>query len=97
MASNLPAVPEWSQELIKAIADDIGKEVAHHIEVMYPKAVKATSRNMLRSVRGCVFNEIMAALDHQDEAAIRARFADRKAFRTKIKKAYQTIRRAPRK
>lgn len=33
-----------SRDLIKQIAMDIGKEVASHIEVMYPKAVEATSR-----------------------------------------------------
>jgi hypothetical protein len=31
------------RDLMKAWAMDIGKEVAHHIETMYPEAVKAAS------------------------------------------------------
>lgn len=59
---------------------DIGKEVAVHIETMYPAAVEATSKNMLQSVRGCVFNEIIAALETTDETAIRARLQRHKAL-----------------
>jgi hypothetical protein len=91
-AKNLPAPIDWSRELVKEIAADIGKEVAHHIETMYPNAVKATSRNMLLSVRGCVQNEIMAALGTMDEQAIRERLTKRKQFRRKIKAAYQNNR-----
>lgn len=84
-----------ARDLVKEIAADIGKAVAHHIETMYPLAVTATSRNMLVSVRGCVINEIMAALDTTDEHAIRARLAERKRHRRFIKKAY-AANRAPR-
>lgn len=87
--ANLPAAlaePSWSRDLVKEIARDIGAAVAAHIELMYPGAVEATNRNMLVSVRGTVHNEIMAALDGpSDEASIRARLADRKAWRRKHK------------
>jgi hypothetical protein len=92
VATPIPSGP-MPRDLVKAIAMDIGKAVAHHIETMYPDAVKATNRNMLVSVRGCVVNEIMAALDTTDEQEIRARLAKRKDHRRKIKKAYTTIRR----
>lgn len=82
----------WSKELVREIAADIGKEVAHHIETMYPEAVKATSPNMLVSVRGSVINEIMAALGTMDEDAIRARLAERKATRRRSKAFYRSIR-----
>ncbi len=82
----------WSKDLIREIAADIGKAVAHHIETMYPDAVTATSKNMLVSVRGSVQNEIMAALGTVDEDAIRARLAERKATRRRSKAFYRSIR-----
>ncbi len=91
--ANLPAAGSWSKALVRAIADDIGKAVAHHIEVMYPAAVKATSHNMLLSVRGCTVNEILAAIEVNDEGAIVARLKDRKVHRRKIKAAYTKVRR----
>jgi len=74
-----------SRDLVKEIAMDIGKAVAHHIETMYPAAVEASTPTMLVSVRNAVFNEIMAALDTTDEDAIRARLAERKRHRRKVK------------
>jgi hypothetical protein len=47
------------RELLKEVAMDIGKQVAHHIETMYPEAVKAASSTFLLSVRNCTYNEIM--------------------------------------
>ena len=70
-----------SQDIVRQIADDIGKEVASHIETMYPKAVEGAGKNMLVSVRGCVVNNIMAALETTDEQEILQRLADRKKFR----------------
>lgn len=91
---NLPAKPgAWSKELIRAIADDIGKAVAHHIEVMYPAAVKETGPSILRSVRGCTVNEILALIEVSDEGAIVARLRDRKVSRRRIKAAYAKVRR----
>lgn len=81
--SQVPAIanPTWSIALVRDVAMDIGKEVAAHIEAMYPAAVLETGPSMLLSVRNCVFNEIIAALDTTDEDAIRARLARRKALR----------------
>lgn len=100
MADNqttLPALPKrevepLSRDVIKEIAMDIGKEVAAHIETMYPKAVEATSSTFLLSVRNCTYNEIMAALETIDEAAIRERLEARKQFRRKHRAAYRRIR-----
>jgi hypothetical protein len=83
--ANLPAIPTrqpapLSRDIIKEIAIDIGKEVAAHIETMYPKAVEATSSTFLLSVRNCVYNQIMAALETIDEDEIRRRLEDRRAF-----------------
>jgi hypothetical protein len=84
-----------SRDVIKEIALDIGKEVASHIEVMYPKAVEATSKTMLLSVRNCVYNEIMAALEDIDEAAILRRLEERKRFRRQHRATYRKLRDQP--
>lgn len=81
-----------SRDVIKEIAMDIGKEVAAHIETMYPEAVEATSKNMLLSVRNCTYNEIMAALETIDEDAIRQRLEERRLFRRKHRAIYRNIR-----
>ena len=82
----LPASQSDDDRLIAEIAKDIAKEVSHHIEMMYPKAVEATTPNMLRSVEGCVINEIMAAIKVNDAGAIVARLRRRKKFRRDIKR-----------
>lgn len=91
------AVPQSPipRDIVKQIAMDIGKEVASHIETMYPDAVKATSKNMLLSVRNCVHNEIMAALGETDEEAILLRLEERKRFRRQHRAAYRKIRDQP--
>lgn len=81
-----------SRDVIKLIADDIAKEVASHIEIMYPDAVSATSQSMLRSVRGCVFNEIMASLELTDEDAILARLDRNKKHRREMRATYRHAR-----
>jgi hypothetical protein len=95
--ANLPAIPAQSpaplsRDIIKEIAMDIGKEVAAHIETMYPQAVEATSKNMLLSVRNCIHNEIMAALETIDENEIRERLERRRQFRRQHRSAYRRIR-----
>ena len=84
------AITPISRDVIKLIAENIGKEVATHIESMYPRAVEATSPNMLRSVRGCVINEIMDSLELTDEAAILERLErtarERRAYRAAYRK-----------
>lgn len=84
----------WSRELVKAIAMDIGKAVVHHIETMYPAAVEACPSTFKLSVRNCVHNEIMAAIEVNDEGQIVARLRARKDHRRKIKAAYKKIRAA---
>jgi len=83
---------ETAKALIREMAMDIGKEVAAYIEVMYPDAVTAASSTFLLSVRNCIHNEIMAAIEVSDEGKIVARLAERKIFRRKWKVAYKNIR-----
>lgn len=84
-----------SQELIKAIAADIGKEVYHRIEVMYPQAIAACPSTFRIHVQNSVFNEIMAALEVSDEGKVIARLNERKAFRRKLSAQYRKLRSAP--
>lgn len=77
-------------DLIKAIAMDIGKQVAHHIETMYPEAVRAASSTFLLSVRNTTHNEIMAAIDSEIDAGKRLVFHDK--FRRYIRAQYKKIR-----
>lgn len=81
-----------ARALVKAIAMDIAKEVVHHIKIMYPQAIKACPTTFPVSVRGCVYNEIMAALDVNEEGQIRLRLAHRKRFRRQMTKAYSQLR-----
>lgn len=86
-----PAI-DADRELIKAIAMDIGKAVVHHIETMYPAMFEAVAGTAKLSVRNCVHNEIMAALEVNDADAIRGRLARRKKHRREIKAAYKRAR-----
>lgn len=78
------------RDLIRAVAMDIGKEVAHHIEMMYPEAVKAASSTFLLSVRNCTHNQIVAAIESEQPVERRLEF--RKRFRRHIKAVYRKIR-----
>lgn len=80
-----------NRALIKGIAMDIGKEVAAYIERMYPRAVSAASSTFLLSVRNCIHNEIMAAMEVTEETAVLARLADRKKARRELKAQWKII------
>ena len=91
LAKNEQLAVRDSRDLIKAIAMDIGKEVAHHIETMYPEAVRAASSTFLLSVRNCTSNQIVAAVQAGDiDPAEWIR--RREKFRRHIKAAYKKIR-----
>lgn len=89
-----PQSGPWSKELVRAIAMDIGKAVVHHIETMYPNALNGISESSFKlSVRNTVHNEIMTAIEVNDEGQIVARLKERKEHRRKIKAAYKKLRR----
>lgn len=94
---SVPAIVEvpasnWSRELVKQIAMDIGKETVAYVEVMYPEAIKATSSTFKLSLRNHIYNEIMAAIEVNDEGKVIARLKDRKSFRRWWTAAYRKIR-----
>ena len=51
-----------SDDIVDAIAKEIGKTVASHIETMYPKAAAAIAwKSAARSIEGVVRNAVSAA------------------------------------
>lgn len=96
--TNVPALkplePEpLSRDIIREIAMDVGKEVAHHIKMMYPEAVAAASSTFLLSVRNTTYNSIMAAIEVTDENDIRSRLKANAAHRREINKLWKLNRR----
>lgn len=89
---DMPAIQttEWSEELIKAIAMDIGKDTVAYVEVMYPQAIVNSGFKL--SLRNHIYNEIMAAIKVNDAGQIEARLKDRRAFRRWWANAYRKIR-----
>jgi hypothetical protein len=78
--------------MFKAIAMDIGKEVATYIEVMYPEAVKAASSTFLLSVRNTIYNEIVAVMEANTKEPFEARLKRRGMWRRQWKALYKKIR-----
>ncbi|MCK1336841.1 hypothetical protein IVB38_12615 [Bradyrhizobium sp. 38] len=83
---------QWSRELVKQIAKDVGEAVIAHIEMMYPAALTATPASFPLSVRNCVYNEIMAAIAVNDAGKIAARLANRKRERRHLRTTYRKVR-----
>lgn len=84
-----------SRDIVRIIAEDIAADVASHIETMYPDAVVATSLNMLRSVRGTVINNIMAAIQRTDETEILAQIERNRKHRREMRAAWRKNRSMP--
>jgi sRNA-binding protein len=78
--------------LVKGIALDIGKEVVAYVERMYPQAISACSSTFPLSLRNCIFNEIIDALNETDPDKIVTRLARRKAERRQLKAQWAIIR-----
>ena len=89
---NLPVKQNPDRELISRVAMDIGKEVVSHIRLMYPKAYASLPASGKLSVRNCVYNEIMAALEVMDAEVIERRLIDRAKFRKHQHAVYAKIR-----
>jgi hypothetical protein len=74
-------------DLIKQIAMDIGKETVAYIEWMYPQAIEATPKSTFRlAIRNHIYNDIMAAIQVNEEGQITARLKERDKTRRYIRK-----------
>lgn len=82
-----------SDDMFKAVAMDIGKEVCAYVEVMYPEAVTATSSTFLLSLRNTIYNEIVGVMQANAEGeSFQARLERRKEWRREWKAQYRKIR-----
>ncbi len=80
-----------TEEIVRRIAMDVGKQVVHHIETMYPAMTETVSWKSARlSIRNATHNAIMAAVNAADigraEQAIEANEKHRR-FVNRMKKA----------
>lgn len=80
-----------TEEIVRRIAMDVGKQVVHHIETMYPAMTEAVAWKSARlSIRNCTSNAIMAAVNAADigraEQAIAANEKHRRTM-NKMRKA----------
>jgi len=78
------------RKTIEEIAMDVGKEVALHIEIMYPEAVAAASSSFLLSVRNTTFNQIMLVLTSDRDVA--ATLKVREKSRRQTRAVYKAVR-----
>lgn len=92
MAAKLPVPVGMSDALIREIAMDIGKGTVAYIEVMYPEAVAAASSTFRLSVRNHIYNQIMAAVQINDESEIASRLRQRKTDRRRWVKQHRDLR-----
>ena len=65
MTEKLPAIVDFSEALVRQIAMDVGKQVAFHIETMYPAMLDVDQRNVR-------FPIATAVLSHQRHRHFRA-------------------------
>jgi len=69
--SQVPARVEFTEELVRQIAMDVGKQVVEHIEHAYPAMCEAVAWNSARlSIRNCTHNAVMEAVKAANEGAI---------------------------
>ena len=72
------------RDLLFRMADEIARSASDHIRDMYPAAIEATTPNMLRSLRGCIVNDIVSTLGLTDQRAMEAWLARQAARRKEI-------------
>jgi hypothetical protein len=73
-----------SRNLLSRMAEEIARSATDHIRTMYPKAVEATTPNMLRSLRGCIINDIVSTFSLHDPVAMEAWLARREEHRKEL-------------
>lgn len=69
--AQVPARVEFTEELVRQIAMDVGKQVVDHIEHAYPGMCEAVAWKSARlSIRNCTHNAIMEAVRAANEGAV---------------------------
>lgn len=87
------ALNDPSEDWLKKLAMDIGKEVVAYIEVMYPEAITATASTFRLSVRNTIYNQIVSAVrEAKVEASPEQWFKRREDFRRRWIAQYRQLR-----
>jgi hypothetical protein len=92
MSDNLPEKANADRALVAEIAMDVGKEAVSHLRVMYPAAFEALGKSGQLSLRNCIHNQIMAALETTDADEIKERLEHRRKARRAQHKFWDAIR-----
>jgi len=82
-------IRDADQDEIRAVAMEIGKQVAFHIESMYPEAVRAASSTFLLSVRNCTHNAIMGLKEDKRGKTVKQWLAGQDKHRRTIRNPHQ--------
>lgn len=91
MPKNLPAVVEFTDELVRQIAMDVGKQVVAHIEYAYPDMCDAVAWNSARlSIRNCTHNAIMEAVKAANNGEVETMLTRHDAHRRVMRKYSKT-------
>jgi hypothetical protein len=69
--AQVPARVEFTEELVRQIAMDVGKQVVDHIEHAYPAMCEAVAWKSARlSIRNCTHNAIMEAVKAANQGEV---------------------------
>ena len=83
------AVQQWSDEIIRQIAMDIGKEVVAHIEWAYPDACRAVAWESAKiSIRNACHNALIASINAASEGRIEPLMASRAKHRRAMRRSF---------
>jgi hypothetical protein len=85
-----------SRDLIKSMAEDIGKSLCAYVEVMFPEIWHGSKQGFKISLRNHVYNDIMSIAELHDATAIRNRLAANAEHRKKWVGGYRKMRRKKR-
>lgn len=83
LAARVEAAPV-PRDLLSRMAEEIARAAADHIRTMYPKAVEATTPNMLRSLRGGIINDIVSTFGLHDPSAMEVWLRRREEHRKEL-------------
>ena len=91
--ANLPAIIDFSEALVRQIAMDVGKQVAFHIETMYPAMLDAVAaKSAAMSIRNTAYNAIMEAVRAANNGEVELMLARHDSNRRTIRKLRKVAR-----
>jgi hypothetical protein len=81
----LPRAPEpLTDELVRKIAMDVGKQVIDHIADMYPQMLEAAPKSARLSIRNTAYNAIMEAVKAANEGRAESMLDAHERLRRKL-------------